>query len=61
MESNKTLRDAIIEGLGYAWTKELEDALFWPLSDFMIRVGNHRYQEGKEDNLKALREAGIIK
>jgi hypothetical protein len=56
----KTVRDALRIGLGDKWTKELEDALFWPVADFVDRAGGNLYQKGKADALEHLRQAGVL-
>lgn len=57
---NSTLRDAIRLGLADKWTLELEDALFWPLAEFMDRSCRNTYESGKRDALAHLRQAGML-
>jgi len=55
-----TVREAIRKGLAENWTRELEEALFWPIADFLGRSYSKAYAKGKEDTLNHLREAGVL-
>ena len=53
MSENFTLREVIRKGLGDKWTKDLEDELFWSISNFVINASDL----AREDALKKVRES----